>query len=35
MSFEKPLTTPTPESTEEKPKIPTPETTTGGGYRRI
>jgi len=28
MSFEKPSTTPTPESTEEKPKIPTPETTT-------
>lgn len=31
MSFEKPSTTPTPESTEEKQKIPTPETTTGGG----
>lgn len=31
MSFEKPPTTPTPESTEEKPKIPTPETATGGG----
>lgn len=31
MSSEKPPTTPTPESTEEKPKIPTPETATGGG----
>lgn len=31
MSLDKPSTTPTPESTEEKPKIPTPETTTGGG----
>jgi hypothetical protein len=31
MSFEKPPTTPTTESTEEKPKIPTLETTTVGG----
>lgn len=31
MSFEKPPTTPTPEPTEEKPKIPTPVTATGGG----